>query len=59
LIARLAPSRRAGQIRRHHREGRVTDAGDVTWFVCGAGDLIQLKMSSTAAANPIANIARG
>ena len=29
------------------------------WFPGGAGDLIQLKIRSTAAANPTANIVRG
>jgi len=32
--------------------------GDVTWLACGGG-LIQLKMSSTAAASPTASIVPG
>ena len=31
----------------------------MNWLVCGAGDLIQLKTRSTAAASPIANSVRG
>jgi hypothetical protein len=47
------------QGRRHHREGRVADGDEGIWRACGAGDLIQWKTRSTAAASPIANIVRG
>jgi hypothetical protein len=46
-----------GSVRRHHLEGTVTDGDEV--FACGGRGLIQLKKSSTAAANPTANIAPG
>jgi hypothetical protein len=47
------------ELSRHHREGRLTDEGEVILPTCGAGDLIQLKTRSTAAARPTANIVRG
>jgi len=33
--------------------------GDVTWLACGGGGLIQLKISSTAAASTTASIVPG
>jgi hypothetical protein len=50
---------RDGEVCRHHREGRPADGGEVIWLTCGAGDLIQLKRRSTAAASPTANIVPG
>jgi hypothetical protein len=47
------------KVRPRHREGEVTEGGEAMWFAGGAGDLIQLKMRSTAAASPTANIGRG